>query len=76
MTYDPYSTPHTEAAAMCGLTLRHWPGDHDAAIAKCELHDAAGNVVFAGLRWPDSWQFMEQQYGLTPNVELPQDWYK
>ena len=71
MTYNPHATPHRDAAALCGLTL------HPAANAnKCELRDATGAIVFAGERWPDSWQFMQQHCGLVAEPALPVDWYE
>jgi hypothetical protein len=71
MTYDPYTTPHRDAASLCGLALQ------PAANAnKCELHDATGAVVFVGDRWPASWQFMQKHCGLVAEPALSADWYE
>jgi hypothetical protein len=71
MTYNPRTTPHRDAAALCGLAL------HPRTNAsRCELRDATGAVVFVGDRWPDSWQFMEQHYGPVAEPALPADWYE
>lgn len=70
MTYNPYTTTHAEAVALCGLTLHPWPHATTNPATRCELHDSSGAVVFAGERWPDSWQFLRDNYGLVAQPAL------
>ena len=74
--YDPFRTPYRDVVALCNLTLHDHPYDGITGNSdRCELRDSEGAVVFTGKRFPDSMLFMRRQCGLTPNVELPADWY-